>query len=96
MRGKSERSGRWARSASTASLALLAAVTGLAGAAKAEDARAEALVEKMIAAAGGMQAWQGLQDMTFTLTRISFSPQGEEADADQHERGARADPHRPR
>ncbi len=81
MRGKSERSGRWARNAATASLALLAAVTGLADAARAQDARAQALLEKAITAHGGMQAWQGLQDMTFTLTRIDLGPQGEEAAA---------------
>ena len=81
MPGKSKRSGRWAPNAATASLALLAGVTGLADAAIAQDARAQALLDKVITAQGGMQAWQSLQDLTFTLTRIVFGPQGEEAAA---------------
>ncbi len=81
MRGRSERSGGWGWSAAAASLALLVAVTGLAGAAQAQDARGQALLDKVIAAHGGMQAWQSLEDLTFTLTLIGFGPQGEEAAA---------------
>lgn len=79
MRRRSERSGVsvWA----VAGLALLAVVTGIAGTAWAQDARAQALLDKVIAAHGGTQAWDSLKDMTFTLSRIVLGPQGEEAAA---------------
>ncbi len=73
---RSERNGvsAWA----AACLALLAVVMGTAGTASGQDARAQALLDKVIAAHGGMQAWDGLTDVTFTLSRIVLGPQGEE------------------
>jgi uncharacterized protein DUF6503 len=80
MRRKSERGGRWGANAATATLALLATVTALSCNTN-QQADAQALLDKVITAHGGMQAWQSLHDLTFTLTLIALSPQGEEAAA---------------
>lgn len=41
----------------------------------------QALRDKVIAAHGGMDAWVTVMDMTFTLTQVSLTPQGEVAGA---------------
>lgn len=48
---------------------------------RAEDARAQTLVEKVIAAHGGMQAWTNLKDMTLTITRVALDQRGDVAGA---------------
>lgn len=62
-------------------LALAAALVGFLGSAGAQDARAQALLEKVIAAHGGIQAWHNLKDMTFTITHVALNPQGDVAGA---------------
>ena len=57
------------------------ALLGFPGSASAQDPKADALADKVIAAHGGMQAWESLKDMTFTLTRVAFGPQEEVAGA---------------
>lgn len=47
----------------------------------AQDAQAEALVNRMIEAAGGMAAWDRIQDVSFKLTLILYNAQGEPAGA---------------
>ncbi len=51
-------------------------LVGFPGSASAQDPKAQVLLEKVIAAHGGMQAWDNLKDMTFTITRVGLSPQG--------------------
>ena len=60
-----------------AALALLLALLGSAAPAGAQDAGARALVDRVIAAAGGMQGWAELKDVTFKLTSVSLTPEGE-------------------
>jgi hypothetical protein len=62
-------------------LVLGVALAGLPAPAVAQNANAEALLDNVIAAHGGMQAWEGLRDMTFTLTRVALTPQGDVAGA---------------
>ena len=62
-------------------LVLGVALVGFLGSAGAQDARAQALLEKVIAAHGGMQAWHDLKDMTFTITQVALNPQGHVAGA---------------
>ncbi len=62
-------------------LVLGLALLGFPAPAVAQDANAEALLDKVIAAHGGTQAWESLRDMTFTLTRVALTPQGDVADA---------------
>lgn len=81
MRRKWARSGGSAWVAALAGLALLAVVTGIAGTARAQDAQAQALLDKVLGAHGGMQAWDSLTDLTFTLSRVTLGPQGEETAA---------------
>src|SRR3990172_1987491 len=50
---------------------------GFAGLARAQDAKTQALLDKVIAVHGGMEAWDNLTDMTFTITRVVLGPQGE-------------------
>lgn len=62
-------------------LVLGLALAEFAGWARAQDAKGEALLEKIIAAHGGMPAWENLKDMTFTITRVGLDAQGEVAGA---------------
>lgn len=50
---------------------------GFVGLATAQDAKAQALLDKVIAAHGGMQAWDNLTDMTFTITQVVLGSRGE-------------------
>lgn len=50
---------------------------GFASLARAQDPAADALLDKVIAVHGGMQAWDNLTDMTFTITRVVLDAQGE-------------------
>lgn len=56
-------------------------LVGLLDSAGAQDAKAEALLAKVIGAHGGMQAWENLKDLTFTITRVALDAQGEVAGA---------------
>jgi outer membrane lipoprotein-sorting protein len=58
-------------------LAFVCALVGLPGSGTGEDTAA--LVEQVIAAHGGSAAWVALRDVSFTLTAISLTPQGEVA-----------------
>lgn len=49
--------------------------------ARAQDARAQTLLQKVVVAHGGMQAWENLRDMTFTITRVALDPRGDVAGA---------------
>ncbi|MBI3077851.1 MAG: hypothetical protein HYY85_12850 [Deltaproteobacteria bacterium] len=49
--------------------------------APAQDGQADALANRMIEAAGGMAAWDRMQDVSFKLTVIPHNPQGEPAAA---------------
>ncbi len=49
--------------------------------ARAQDARAQTLLQKVVAAHGGMEAWENLKDMTFTITRVALDPRGDVAGA---------------
>jgi hypothetical protein len=51
------------------------------GPARAQDARAQTLLQKVVAAHGGIQAWENLKDMTFTITRVALDPRGDVAGA---------------
>ncbi len=62
-------------------LALGMALAGFPGSVTAQDARAQTLLGKIISAHGGMQAWDNLKDMTFTITRVALNPQGDVAGA---------------
>ncbi len=50
---------------------------GFASLAGAQDPEADSLLDKVIAVHGGMQAWDNLMDMTFTITRVVLDAQGE-------------------
>ncbi len=78
MRRKSERRDPsvW-KTAMAGVLAVGMAVAGFPGSARGQDAKAQALLDKVIAAHGGMQAWDNLRDFTFALRRTILSPQGD-------------------
>lgn len=58
-------------------LFLASALAGFRDSLAGEDV--QALLDKVIAAHGGMDAWVTVKDMTFTLTQVSLTPQGEVA-----------------
>ena len=62
-------------------LALGIMLAGFPKSVTAQDSRAQTLLEKVIAAQGGMQAWDNLKDMTFTITRVSLDSRGDVAGA---------------
>lgn len=43
----------------------------------ASGADAQAFLDRVIAAHGGMEAWVALKDLSFTLTQVALTPQGE-------------------
>lgn len=82
MRGKPDlRCGPGWKTLVAGAVVLGCALVSLSGSAGAQDAKAEALVDKVIAVHGGMESWRTLRDMTFTLTVIPFNPQEEVAGA---------------
>ena len=58
-------------------LVVAMALVGFPNPAKPQDSKAQVLLDKVIAAHGGMEAWDNLKDMTFTITRVGLSPQGD-------------------
>lgn len=62
-------------------LGLASALFGLADGVRGQDPQAQTLLGKMIAAHGGMQAWESLKDMAFTLTVVRLTPHGDVASA---------------
>lgn len=65
------------RPAAAAFLVLACALVGLRGSGTGEDA--PALLDRVITAHGGWEAWVALKDVTFTLTVVSLTPQGDVA-----------------
>lgn len=74
---------RWVESARVRAaiglLLLASALFGLRRSVAGEDL--QALLDKVIAAHGGMDAWVTLKDMTFMLSRATLTPQGDVAEA---------------
>lgn len=58
-------------------LALAATLGARPGAVQAQGARAQALVDQVIAVHGGMEAWSTLKDLAFTITSVTQAPTGD-------------------
>ena len=67
------------RRAAIGLLLLASGLLGFQGSVSGQDV--QALLDRVIVAHGGMDAWVALKDMTFTLTVVSLTPQGEVAGA---------------
>ena len=59
------------------SLVVAGVLVGPSVPAQTGDPVAQALVERVIAAHGGLEAWTRLQDLSFTSTRVTLTPAGD-------------------
>jgi hypothetical protein len=75
MRDRSSRKASVGLWATLGGLVLACALFGWRSPASGEDT--QALLDKVIAAHGGMEAWVALKDLSFRLTLVALTPQGE-------------------